>query len=356
MTGSADVQRAVDALARALSQPVLIEDARHQPLWWSAQDEVDGTRIRTILHRGVPPAAAALVVEMRLAAAAGPVRTPAVPEADMLPRWCVPLRAGRALLGYLWVLDARGTVAPADLPSLVACAELAAATLARDAAAAVQRDQLRSLLLARLRAGPDEAAARELTALEGLGPDAMVTVHAPRARGGWDLDDVILDGGMSVHVVPPDGRLGAGRAGAGRPATSGPALPLVSLRVAVQRAAVTRRALRAGARLPRPTWDALGSWHLIVAAPADLAVADVHPGADTLARLPRPDLMATARAVLDHGGDVAATAAGLHIHRTTLYYRLDRIETLTGVNLRTGPDRDDLHMALRLAAYRQAGD
>src|SRR6185437_4583915 len=140
VTGSADVQRAVDALARALSQPVLIEDARHQPLWWSAQDEVDGTRIRTILHRGVPPAAAALVVEMRLAAAAGPVRTPAVPEADMLPRWCVPLRAGRALLGYLWVLDARGTVAPADLPSLVACAELAAATLARDAAAAVQRD------------------------------------------------------------------------------------------------------------------------------------------------------------------------------------------------------------------------
>ena len=75
-----------------------------------------------------------------------------------------------------------------------------------------------------------------------------------------------------------------------------------------------------------------------------------------LARLPRAELMTTARVVLDHGGDVTAAAAELHIHRTTLYYRLERIETLIGVNLRTGPARDDLHMALLLAAYRLAGD
>ncbi|MCU1655428.1 MAG: hypothetical protein JWO57_84, partial [Pseudonocardiales bacterium] len=53
-------------------------------------------------------------------------------------------------------------------------------------------------------------------------------------------------------------------------------------------------------------------------------------------------------------GDIAATAAELHIHRTTLYYRLERIEALTGVNLKTSRQRDDLHMALRLAAYRRA--
>jgi DNA-binding PucR family transcriptional regulator len=63
----------------------------------------------------------------------------------------------------------------------------------------------------------------------------------------------------------------------------------------------------------------------------------------------------TARTVLDRGGDIAAAAAALHIHRTTLYYRIDRIEALTGVNLRAGPGRDDLHLALRLAAYREAG-
>jgi DNA-binding PucR family transcriptional regulator len=59
--------------------------------------------------------------------------------------------------------------------------------------------------------------------------------------------------------------------------------------------------------------------------------------------------------VLDNGGDVTISADELHIHRTTLYYRLDRIEALTGVNLRLPAGRDDLHVALLLAAYRAAG-
>ena len=64
--------------------------------------------------------------------------------------------------------------------------------------------------------------------------------------------------------------------------------------------------------------------------------------------------MDTARTVLDCGGDIARAAARLHIHRTTLYYRIERIEALTGVNLKASPQRDDLHMALRLAAFRLA--
>src|SRR5215475_4901084 len=72
-----DVQTAVDRLADELGQPVLVEDPRHQPLWWSAQANADPTRIRTILQRDVTPAAAALVARMRLSEAEGPVRTPA---------------------------------------------------------------------------------------------------------------------------------------------------------------------------------------------------------------------------------------------------------------------------------------
>ena len=64
--------------------------------------------------------------------------------------------------------------------------------------------------------------------------------------------------------------------------------------------------------------------------------------------------MATARAVLDLGGDVAAAAEALRVHRTTLYYRLDRIQELTGVDLRAGHGRTDLQLALWLAAYRRA--
>ena len=336
-----DVQDAVDALAAELAHPVLVEDPRHRPLWWSAQDDVDETRIRTILQREITPAATALVARLGLAEAEGPVRTPEAPDADMRPRWCVPMRAGRDLLGYLWVLDADGTVTEADLPKLLACADIAALTLARTRSTPEGRDRHRSALLARLELAPDADAARELIALDDLEPRAAVVVNAPLTAGGW-----VLRSGMSVHVDPPPHT----------PATSGPPVPLVELSVAVHRAAATLQAIRAGAALARPSWGALGAWHLIVGAPPELAVADIHPGAEILMRQPRPDLMLTARSVLDNGGDIATTAAELHIHRTTLYYRLERIEALTGVNLKAGPERDDLHMALRLAAYRRAGE
>jgi DNA-binding PucR family transcriptional regulator len=59
--------------------------------------------------------------------------------------------------------------------------------------------------------------------------------------------------------------------------------------------------------------------------------------------------------VLDLGGDITAAAEALRVHRTTLYYRLDRIQELTGVDLRAGVGRTDLQLALWLAAYRQTG-
>ena len=337
-TASAEVQAAVDRLGASLGRAVLVEDVHHHPLWWSAQGEVDGTRLRTILQRQPAPAAAAVVVRLGLARADGPVRVPAVPEAEMLPRWCVPLRVGRDLFGYLWLLDPDETVSEADLPEIVACAALAATTLAEERVTGAKREHRRAALLARLAVGPDPSAVRELIRLEELDPGVTVVVQLPERRGGWPLSD-----GMSVHVGATSG-------------TSGGPVQLGQLHVAVHRARVTAQVLRAGAILDRPGWDALGSWHLVATAPDELAVGDIHPAAELLASQVRPDLMITARALLDHAGDVAQAAEELHIHRTTLYYRIERIEALTGVNLKAGPGRDDLHMALRLAAFRAAGD
>lgn len=77
--------------------------------------------------------------------------------------------------------------------------------------------------------------------------------------------------------------------------------------------------------------------------------------AEVLASVPRTDLIAIARVALDLGGDVAAAAEALRVDRTMLYYRLDRIQELTGVDLRAEAGRTDLQLALWLAAYRQAG-
>jgi PucR C-terminal helix-turn-helix domain len=338
VSGAERVQAAVDRLAAGLGLPVLVEDPRFRPLWWSAQHDVDATRLRSILHRAVEPAAAALVVRWGLPTAEGPVRTPAAPEAEMVARWCVPLRRDRRLHGYLWISDPDARVTEEQLGEVVACAARAADFLAEQHRGADGRGRRRARLLERLVRRRDDAAADELAALEDLPDDARVTVCAPARPGGWPLR-----GGMSAHVGPLP-----------CPATSGPPVPLADLHVAVRRARLVQQVLRAGAVLAEPTWPALGSWHLVVAAPDDLAVGDLHPGAETLLALPRRELAETARAVLDAGGDVARAAAALHVHRTTLYYRLDRIRALTGVDLKDGGDRDDLRAALRLAAFRAA--
>jgi DNA-binding PucR family transcriptional regulator len=60
-------------------------------------------------------------------------------------------------------------------------------------------------------------------------------------------------------------------------------------------------------------------------------------------------LVDTLEAYLDRAGDAKATAEALSLHRATLYYRLNRIEEITGARLKTGEDRLALHLGLRLA-------
>ena len=338
---SIHMQREVDHVAAVLERPVLVEDADHQPLWWSAQGVVDGLRSSSILQREVSPAALAVVARLGLRRADGPVRTPASAEADMLSRWCVPLRVERDLLGFLWVLDPDETLSESELTPAIACAELAARFLSRQFVSGEGREHRRDLLLGRLAAANDRDAERELIALEDLSPAATVVVQLPSRKGGWQLQP-----GMSVHAdAKPDAI-----------ATSGAPVPLADLRFAVGRAKATARVLRAGANLTAPSWDHLGVWRLIVEAPSDVSASTIHPAADVLSLQPGPDLLSTVRVLLDCGGDVALAASELHIHRTTLYYRIERVEALTGVNLRSSADRVDLHMAIRLAAYRLAGE
>jgi DNA-binding PucR family transcriptional regulator len=59
--------------------------------------------------------------------------------------------------------------------------------------------------------------------------------------------------------------------------------------------------------------------------------------------------VATLETYLDHGCDTKLTAEELFLHRASLYYRLQRIEELTGASLKSGTDRLALHLSLKLA-------
>jgi hypothetical protein len=329
------LQDLVDELAAQLKLSVLIDDDSLRALRWSAQSDVDPVRLHSILDHSVDPAAQAWVAELGLRSASGVVRTPELAAVGMQPRWCAPIRSRKALLGYLWVLDPGGAVTALQREEIGAAARYAGRLMAGvDAGDDRRRRELLDVLLA----GPDPDAARALIILERLSDDVHVMADA---AGAWSV-------GAGLFVTAVDA--------AHAPAASGLPLALIELAEAVRRARLTARAVAAGAVLAAPRWDCLNSWRLVVEAPARVSPADVHPGVDALLGLRRPDLVETARTLFDLGGDVQQAADAMHLHRTTLYYRLERIGALTGVDLRDEAQRHDLDLALRLAAFRDQPD
>jgi DNA-binding PucR family transcriptional regulator len=95
-------------------------------------------------------------------------------------------------------------------------------------------------------------------------------------------------------------------------------------------------------------WEDLRAYRLLAALPAS-ALDDIPPGLRRLLDGSHEHLVLTLETYLDHAGDVKRTAAALWLHRTSLYYRLRRIEEISGLDLNHGEDRLLCHVVLRLA-------
>jgi DNA-binding PucR family transcriptional regulator len=103
---------------------------------------------------------------------------------------------------------------------------------------------------------------------------------------------------------------------------------------------------------PVASWDRLGIFRALATIPRERVaeLSDIHEGLALLAETPMGRrLVATVETYLDLGADARAAAAALHLHRSSLYYRLGKCEAVAGVNLRDGVDRLQLHLALKLA-------
>ncbi|MES9622159.1 helix-turn-helix domain-containing protein [Streptomyces tuirus] len=120
---------------------------------------------------------------------------------------------------------------------------------------------------------------------------------------------------------------------------------LADLATAWAEASAAARAALAEARFgPVAQWASIGPFRLLTALPPEVAH---DPVARTLLAPVHHELARTAEVFLDSAGQAARAAAELGIHRQTLYYRLSRIEKLTGLDLDDGEDRLLLHMALK---------
>jgi hypothetical protein len=394
-----DVQRIADSLAQRISRPVAIDDPQMNLLAHTAHDgDVDQHRIVSVMRLRAPEEVIAHALKSGIATAVDPVRVPAVPEIDLYARICIPVRCQGVLLAFLWLIDADGSVTDEDLEIAVEAAGAAGEVLFRerllgDLRESRQRELVRDLLsddvavrvsalgllveeemlptqctLAALSVQVDDPDRDDVrTAIDtvlrrcGRRAQPIVALALPRGAGRGVLvlagrrgpteqqlehiaQDVRSDLLKTLHLE--DGvRVGIG------PSVSDP----LEVRSSVRRA---QEALEVGAAVegfgPVTAWSALGVYRLLVQLPLDGLLEDALP--EGLRTLMGADaggpLVETLETWLDEGCDPRATVARLQVHRTSLYYRLSRIEEITGMKLSDGRDRLALHLGLKLTRLR----
>ena len=102
---AARVQLVIDVLARAVNRAVLLDDASLTPISYSRQLGVlDDVRTYSVLQRGTPAEIRAALAAMGIRTATEPFWTPAVPEKNMMPRFCVPVRSAAGC----WAISSGG--------------------------------------------------------------------------------------------------------------------------------------------------------------------------------------------------------------------------------------------------------
>jgi hypothetical protein len=334
------LQEIVDALSVRLGRPVLVDDGELRPLAYSSQfGELDSVRTASILGRTAPDSAREALFGHGIRAASAPVRIPAHPDIGMEARLCIPIVRGNRRLGYLWLLE-EPPVDEADLRRATAAAGEAAAVLQTEADTQLDRRRREQELIGALLAG-DAAAATVLEAEHYLPQRPLVVLVADddavdRLRARAPVKHVICGevGGRATAIMAS--HLADGLDGV----SAGDAFE------ALDQAPVSHRHALAALQAHASRWDDLRAARLLTALPPN-AIDDVPEGVRRL--LDHEQLALTLETYLDHAGDVKRTAAELWLHRTSLYYRLRRIEEITGVDLSRGEDRLLCHVALRLA-------
>lgn len=361
------LQLIVEDLATRIGRPVLLEDHGQRVLAYSEQTgPMDDIRRDSILRRQTTPEVRQRFRSAGIFEARGPLRIPAAP--GVLARVCVPARHRDQLLGFVWLIDAGPTMPDEDVAIAAKTTTALALALLHDRLAAgltARREQ--EAVSGVLLGDHDSARASARLLVEAGGfPDAEpVTALVVRPVGSparESLEQGLLAARSRLvarHLVRYDHGvlLCAGRPnpaevhaaltvpvvlGVGRPRPT-LAEAAESYREALHAAAVAARVPGFG---PTADWSALGVYRMLTA----VSPAELHPGLERLlADKQHLPLLETLETYLDLAGSAVATSKALRLHRTSLYYRLQRVEELADTNLKNGDERLTLHLSLKLA-------
>lgn len=366
-----NLQRLVDELALRIGRPVLLEDHDQRVLAYSEQDgPMDDIRRESILRRHTTAEVRERYRSAGIFAARGPLRIPG--SAGTLARVCVPARHRERLLGFVWLIDAGPPMSDEDVAIAAKAAPALALALFHDSLAVGLTPRRELEAVSQVLLGDRPAAlegARLLVEEGGFARGEPVTALVVRPAADRPADPVTLEHGLlaararlasrPLHLVraghgvllcpgrPPDpAELRALVGGAAVVGVGGPRPALVaaaeSYREARQAAEV---ALRVPGYGPSASWSSLGVYRMLPTPPGEL-----HHGLERMLAEPgNRSLLETLETYLDLAGSAVATARALRLHRTSLYYRLRRVEELAGTDLKSGDERLMLHLSLKMA-------
>lgn len=387
------LQQVVEALAADLGKGVTLDDAHGRVVAYSlAGETADTARTQAILERASRPEVRAWE-ERHLIGRSGLVGVPANEALGLGPRTCAEVSVDGRVRGRVWLAGPGSPLTEAQRQRVwEAVAALAGswpedeADAAGDAAGpgdvrsreglvrqvlAGDVDAWRTLV-ARLR-GPRPAAVR-VAALVGEGRSRLAGVKGVKGvrgvTGVTGLTGVpgvlgaVEDAGVVLALLAaqaPGGDDGSRASGGGSASAMGAELReaaagqagrrvVVGLGSAQDVAAIPRSAQEARqaarAALLDPALGGVAVWDRLVAHRAVLSDVELPDLLAPLAARGREELLLTIATFLDLAGDVGATAARLHLHRSTVYYRLAQAEEALGIDLGNGIHRLDVHLAL----------
>jgi hypothetical protein len=321
----------------------------------------------------------------------------------MSARLCVPIRRRQSLIGYVWALETGDAIDDAALAAVSRFAAQLAEVLGRSTGRRMMASGAAAELVRQLLADPPapEAADQLVAAIPSLlGAQIQVCAIVPAAPHREAVspltapDFLRLSRSLPISLRHLPGYLGSfvctthavvllRASPAPRSSRADPALDEVSsvanangrspdtvftvgisepvtlstsaARDALMQAlAAAELAALDPALPPALPWGTLGAYRALPSARpmTDSVLAPLTQAGDSASMLIR-----TLETYLDLGGDAQRTAAQLHLHRTSLYYRLGRIAEILQADLDDGLTRLELHLALksRRAARRTLG-
>ncbi|MFL4479454.1 PucR family transcriptional regulator [Paeniglutamicibacter sp. ORCA_105] len=388
-----------NALATATDGAVAIEDLDQNILAYSNLERhtVDPLRRNGILARQVPEMEKNTAQYRAVMLTDSVVHFPYDPSDGELPRCAAPVRAGRQMLGSIWVIEDQAPLGPDGEAAILEVARLAAIHILRsqnavDLERQVRTEWLRSALEGH---GSDPATSARFGLMEGMSPVLLGFMFAPLPAGqvpGNALPltrqlalaaeqycsifhpnvSAVESGSMVYVLVPAIGsepaamRLAGGAAAAlaarlgclvdvAVSSVEGSALGLADLRRELED--VVRVLEGRGPR--QGTGRVVGTKDVNAALLLDQLESVlrsrprlVHPGVRELLKndaASGTEYRSSLCAYFAATGDVAAAARALNLHPNTLRYRIKRATELFGLDFSTGDEQLALWVQLRVA-------